>query len=247
MGFNDFIGKLNEINNNNLISIYVPSAKKDLKFKQLSVKQQKDLIKTSLDGKYSGLMFSNVLSDIIIENCVEKHEFLITDKFPIILQLRKNSYGSKFVAKDDDSEVSFDLNEILSKELVFTEEFSIALSYENKIVVYADVVSLDIDKKLNEYQITAMKKNKDEDISDSVGDIFVLELAKYITKIIIGENSVDFSTLSVKERLSIVEKIPVPLNNLILEYIQAFSKVIIDYLTVNGNVLPIDARLFAKE
>lgn len=247
MGFNDFIGKLNEINNNNLISIHVPSAGREIKFKQLSVKQQKDLIKTSLDGKYSGLAFSNVLSDIILENSTEKHSFLVTDKFPIILALRKCSYGPKFVEKDGESEKEFDLNKILTKELKFSEEFSVALGYENQIVVYADVVSLDLDKKVNDHQINLMKKNKDEDISESIGDIFILELVKFITKIIIGDNSVDFSQISIKERISIVEKLPVPLNNLILDYIQSFRKPEIEYLTVDGNTLPIDARLFAKE
>lgn len=247
MGFNDFIGKLNEINNNNLISIHVPSAGREIKFKQLSVKQQKDLIKTSLDGKYSGLAFSNVLSDIILENSTEKHSFLVTDKFPIILALRKCSYGPKFVEKDGESEKEFDLNKILTKELKFSEEFSVALGYENQIVVYADVVPLDLDKRVNDHQINLMKKNKDEDISESIGDIFILELVKFITKIIIGDNSVDFSQISIKERISIVEKLPVPLNNLILDYIQSFRKPEIEYLTVDGNTLPIDARLFAKE
>jgi hypothetical protein len=45
----------------------------------------------------------------------------------------------------------------------------------------------------------------------------------------------------------VVENLPATINNQILEYIQTFRKEEMNYITVDGETLPIDARLFSKE
>ena len=62
------LDKLSKINNENTISIFVPSVGKDVKFKSLNIKQQKDLIKTAMDGAASGATLNQELNSIIIDN-----------------------------------------------------------------------------------------------------------------------------------------------------------------------------------
>lgn len=248
MSVTSILSKLNQINESNLISVYVPSAKKEMKFKPISVRQQKDLIKSGLDGILSGIIISNVINQVITDNSVEKYDFLVVDKIPVILSLRKQSFGSEFISKQDQNETRYDLDLILSKDLAYTNIGKTELSLDNvNITVTLDVLTLEEDTKINNFQLDKLKKGKEEDISETVGSLFIYEILKFITKLEVNKEEVDMKAYSIKDRLSVVENIPAELNNKILEYIQGFRKEEMDYITVDGNTLSIDARLFSKE
>jgi len=248
MSVSSILSKLNDLNNSNLISVYVPSARKEMSFKPLSVKQQKDLIKSGLDGALSGITISNIIGEIILDNTVEKYDFLVTDKLPILIALRKQSFGNTFVLKEDDTETEFNLDDILTNKLNYSFDTQVEVKLANsEVVAYVDVIKIQDDIKINEYQLEKLRKNKDEAISETVGSMFIYEIIKFVTKILIGADELDLTTLPIKDRLTVIESVPVTLNNSILEYIQQFRKEEAQYVTVDGKALPIDARLFAKE
>jgi hypothetical protein len=249
MSVGNILSKLKEINESNLVMVYVPSAGKSMSFKPLSVKQQKDLIKSGLDGNLSGISISNIINQIILDNSVEKHNFLVTDKYPVIIALRRQSFGNTFKIKQENQENIFDLDSILSKRLVFSKENSIAIGLNGtELKATLEVVSLEEDIKINNIQIEKTRKNKDEELSDTVGTLFIYEIVKFISKIEIDEETtVEMSSLPIKDRITVVENLPATINNLILDYIQHFRKEEIEYITVNDEILPIDARLFSKE
>lgn len=248
MSVSNILNKLKEINNSNLVSVFVPSAKKQMSFTPLSVKQQKDLIKSGLDGALAGVTISNIINDIIINNSSEKHKFLTTDKFPIILSLRNQSFGNIFTLKEDDKQTVFDLNDILSKKLVYSYPEQVSFNLEDtEVSIALDLVSLEDDSKINSVQIEKSKKNKDENISDTVGSLFIYEIVKFVTGITINKEELNLSSLPVKDRLNVIENLPAVLNNQILDYIQKFRKEEAEYITTDAGVLPVDARLFAKD
>lgn len=248
MSVGNILSKLKEINNANAVSVYVPSAKKKLAFRPMSVKQQKDLIKSGLDGALAGITISNIINDIIVSNSSEKHKFLVTDKFPIILTLRKQSFGNIFTLKEEEKETIFNLDEILNKQLTFTYPEKVAFELEGtEVSVFLDLVSLDDDTKINNVQIEKSRKTKDENISETVGSLFIYEIVKFITKIVIDKDELELLTLPIKDRLNLIESLPAVLNNQILDYIQKFRKEEADYITTSSGMLPVDARLFAKD
>jgi hypothetical protein len=248
MSVSSILSKLNELNNSNLVSVYVPSAKKAMFFKPLSVRQQKDLIKSGLDGALAGITISNIIGEIILDNSVDKYDFLVTDKLPILLGLRKQSFGSSFILKEGDDETEFNLDDILEKQLNYTFDTQVEIKLANSdVVAHVDVIKIQDDIKINQYQLEKLKKNKDEAISETVGSMFIYEIIKFVTKILIGAEELDLTTLPIKDRLTVIESVPVTLNNSILEYIQKFRKEEAEYVTIDGKVLPIDARLFAKD
>jgi hypothetical protein len=248
MSISSILSKLNDLNNSNLISVYVPSAKKEMQFKPLSVKQQKDLIKSGLDGALAGITISNIIGEIILDNSVDKYDFLVTDKLPILLALRKQSFDNIFTLKEGDEEIEFNLDDILKNELNYSFDTQVEIKLANsEVVAHVDVIKIQDDIKINQYQLEKLRKNKDEAISETVGSMFIYEIIKFVTKILIGNDTLDLTTLSIKDRLTVIESVPVTLNNSILEYIQQFRKEEAEYVTIDGKVLPIDARLFAKE
>lgn len=248
MSISSILSKLNELNNSNLVSIYIPSLKKEMQFKPLSVKQQKDLIKSGLDGYLSGITISNVIGEIILDNSIEKYDYLVTDKLPILLALRKQAFGNIFILKEDDSETKFDLDDILENELSYSFDTQVEIKLANSdVIAHVDVVKIKDDIKINQFQLEKLRKNKEEIISETVGSMFIYEIVKFVTKIIIGKDELDLTSLPIKDRLTVIELVPVTLNNSILEYIEKFRKEELNYVTIDGKTLPIDARLFAKD
>lgn len=248
MSVNSILSKLKDYNDTNLVSVYVPSADKKMDFRPLSVKQQKDLIKSGLDGTLGGVTISNIIGEIILSNSVTKYNFLVTDKFPILLALRKQAFGNIFVLKEDDTETTFDLNVILDKTLKYSSAYQVEIKLnDTKVAAHVDVINIENDIKINNFQLEKLKKNKDGEISDTIGSLFIYEIVKFVTKIIIDTDELDLTSLPIKDRLTVIESVPVTLNNSILEYIQNFRKEELDYVTVDGKILPIDARLFAKD
>ena len=77
MSVTNILSKLKELNDANLVSVYVPSAKKEMKFRPLSIKQQKDLIKSGLDGNLSGITLSNVIILFIFNKTINSPNLLI--------------------------------------------------------------------------------------------------------------------------------------------------------------------------
>lgn len=248
MSVTSILSKLKDYNNTNLVTVYVPSADKEMQFRPLSVKQQKDLIKSGLDGALGGLTISNIIGEIILSNSVEKYNFLVTDKIPILLALRRQAFGNIFILKDEDSESVFDLDLILKNDLKYSNLTQVEIKLENtEVSSHVDVINIEDDIKINNFQLEKLKKNKDGEISDTVGSLFIYEIVKFVTKIIIGSDELDLTALPIKERLSVIESVPVTLNNNILDYIQKFRKEELNYVTIDGKTLPIDARLFAKD
>jgi hypothetical protein len=249
MSVGNILSKLKEFNNSNLVSVYVPSAKRELSFKPLSVKQQKDLIKTGLDGVLSGITLSNVINNIIIENCTESYNFLVFDKIPIILNLRKQSFGNLFTVTEDEKQKTYDLDEILDKDLIYSTNHTSWLveMKDVKLSINVEIASIKDDTKINEFQLEKLKKLKDEQLSETVGSLFIYEILKFVTGIEVDGEKLDLTKLPLKDRLSVIESIPATFNNSVLEYIQVFRKEESDYVTINGETMPIDARLFSKE
>jgi hypothetical protein len=248
MSTGNLISKLKEINNSSKVSVFVPSAKKEMSFKQLSVKQQKDLMKTGLDGQLSGLSISNIIKDVIVENSIEKYDFLSTDKVPIVLALRKQSFGETYTFSDGEKDNIVDLSKILSKKLIYKSEYSATIDdADNKLSVKLEVPTLLDDDKFNSYIYSELKKKKDVELSETVGVVYVGEIAKFLKMVSLGEYELDLTTATPKEKISVVENFPVTFNNKILKFIESLRKEELDYATVDGVTVAMDARLFANQ
>ena len=100
---------LQELNDANTIKVNVPSLGKNLEFKLASVSQQKELIRTMFDGIDGVIKRTNIFNKLITDNCMaEDVEFLISDRQSILVDIRKNTIGSKYKLKG----VEYDLNDL---------------------------------------------------------------------------------------------------------------------------------------
>jgi hypothetical protein len=84
--------------------------------------------------------------------------------------------------------------------------------------------------------------------TESVSLLLTYEIMKYIKSIQIADTVLEFNNLSIYERKTVIEKLPLKLNNLILDFIVDVKAKCTEYLTFeDGAVLEIDASFLSSE
>lgn len=242
MAVSDLLGKLDAINNSNLVEVYVPSQEATVKFKQLSVKQQKDLIKTGLDGALAGATINNVFNDIIEENTLEECAFNVFDKAPIITALRVHAFGGEYTEGD----TKLDLSKLINKQLVLNVDTVATVVFQEVVIIELRVPSLKLDTYINNAIIAKLKGNQNVEVGDAVGSMYVHEIVKFISSVTVGGDVVDFAKSSVKECMQVVESLPAKLLTDIVDFIQLFRDREAEFMTIDGTPVALDARMFAR-
>jgi len=239
----DFLSQLNTINDEDLTVIKIPSTGKKVKFKPMSVKQHKDIIKTAMEG-FDGNLKSNITyNNILSENSLEDVEFKVYDRNYILLNLRKNSIGEK-VSIDENT---YNINDL--PVFNFDFETSKKISYKG-IDIELEAPSITNDTAITEKAALELSKitNEDKKIKESVGVLLTHEIIKYIKTLTIGENIVNFDEMGLYDKKTIVEQLPLKLNNMIINYITELKEYEQSLLTFsNGTKLIIDASFLTGE
>ena len=234
----NFLQKLEEINDEK-IKIFVPSLKKDVETTPLTLKQQKDLIASTLDGIKGLLNFNKTLNDIVITNTGNK-EFKIYDKFPFVIHLRKQSLGNKIKQGDN----IIDLDNILKN----IKKVPLNIKDTKTVTLKNLKVGLRIPTLTEESAI--LKKGKqdvvvqEDSTKEGVGMLYMLEILKYIENITIEEDIIEFSKIKISDRIKLIEQLPLSMYNEISEYIESVNKYLNDILTVDDIIVSIDTQFF---
>lgn len=242
MAVTDLLGKLKQINNSNVVEVFVPSQNRIVKFKQLSVKQQKELIKTSLDGALAGVTLGNAFNNIVLENAVDCDDFNIFDRAPIILTLRQQSFGSMYTEGD----VVVDLTNITQKKHTIETPFASTMSFDDDITIDVEVPSLQCDTRINDVVAAQLKKNQDANLGDAVGSLYLYEIVKFIKSVEVASDVVEFSNYTAADQLKVVESLPAKIITQVVDFIQQFRTLETNYLTIGDTVVSLDARMFTR-
>ncbi len=224
-----FLTKIDSLNNTT-VDVFSPSKNKMIKCAPLSFKQQKEIIGTIADGGVGTIRFQKILNDIILENSKDDNLSVI-DKLPILLSLRANSIKSDIVV--DGVSVSI---ETLVKKYVDTYSTYIKNSPSDKITfngidVVLQLPTLKDDSKVLTEAIAEVKKMKEGEASKNIGNIYTYEILKYVKSVTIGEDTITFADTSVKNRFSLINALPVKLNQHIVDFIEFYKQFENDVLT----------------
>lgn len=219
--FLDKIQELKEVKS----KVSVLSSGKEIDCSPLTFKQQKDIIGTIADGSVGSLKFNRICNDIIITN-TGSQDVRVSDKLPILLKLRIDSIGK--IYKFGDNEV--DLEEVLerAKKLKLVTHKILG----DKIKVELDAPILSQENKVIQTTVEIVKKDGDEELGRSIGNIYTYEIVKYIKNVKFDELSVNFQDIPIKDRFKIVESLPLTLNKDIILFIQDIKAKESDVLTV---------------
>jgi hypothetical protein len=183
----------------------------------LSFKQQKNIISTFTEGTVGVLKFQKMLNDIIIEN-TGNNDWLVVDKIPVVLKLRKESLGD--IVKTSDGEIDI-------RDIKILEKIDIPLQHivEGAVTVELDTPTLSEENKVINYAIDILKKDGEKDVGKNLTNLFTFEIVKFVKSVKFGEKSLSFSELSIKDRISVIENLPLSINQDIAKFIDKIKEI----------------------
>jgi hypothetical protein len=237
----NFLADLKQVSDTNTIAIKVPSTNKKAAFKQFNVSQQKQLLRSAFDGVEGSINSMSVFNSIVSDNCEEDIDFLVCDRAAILIELRKASISNKY--KIDD--VVYDLSLLQPYDI---KEVDLQKKIEvNGVEAVARVPTLKLDTKINDKMIAELNKlTEDQQRTRSIELVLIYEIIKYIDSIKINDLVVNFNDISVYERFTIVNELPLALNNGIIDYISSVKSIEDQSLTFDDEkTVDIDAGFLA--
>lgn len=237
----NFLDKVDQLKSDNL-KVNTISKNSEIDCESLTFKQQKDIISTITEGITGPLKFQKNLNDIIVENTKDK-ELKVVDKLLIILQLRKDSVGTFVKLKNNKYDV---LNDIIEKAKKLSPKLS--KSIKGAISIELEVPTLISESQVINSCIDSVKKDSDKEVGKSLSDIYTFEIVKYIKTVSIKDDVLNFQDLSVRDRVKIVNNLPLSVNKQIVDFIQDIKQAELDALsfdTESGeSTLEIDVSFF---
>ena len=256
MSNNFVLDKLKQIAANNKVQSFARTANVDVALTPLTIKQQKDIIKTALDVVLSPITFAIVTSEIVRDNLQGKLNLTILDKPLFLLALRANSLGTKFTTEDNKTVLSFAEN-LNQKNVIDTSKLSETLSFPS-LDITTKVPSIEDDYKINLEckKILENKKSKEEEkVKDLIGEIYIYEIIKFIdsVKLTVDDKveDVKFNVLSIQQKVETVENLPMAVTSRLIESIAKIRAVESEPLKVmvDGKdvTISLDTSFFTKE
>lgn len=246
--FQQILNDLRSKNNERSLNIWIPSLTRGVKFKHLTLNQQKQLIKSSVRENLLKLDFSRniytILQDNIVDNDVDLDKLNIIDMISIGLHYRAADIGSDYGFYIEDTLHPVDLNNICERirtvdcKDVFKQDTIVSDGY----YVNVNVPTIKVDKEMNDYLFNKYKDIPDdtESIKDMLADVYICEAAKYITTAEVvspGDDpnnppvTVDFATFTAPQRLQAIEQIPLTVLNQLVnvsDKVQSIESQILD-------------------
>jgi len=235
--------KIKSANDKNTLKCYVPSINAQVESKQLSVKQQKDIIRSAMDGSASGVTFSIAINNIIQSNIVNSNSLSVADRPSILIAIRAKALGTS--AKSTEG-VILDFTENLTKTIENYPNID-NINYEG-ISVNVNIPTIARDQEVNLAILPNLKEySKQNEVGETISNIWVYEIAKFITMISFDDLHIDTNTISIKDLIKVVESFPTNLNNLIIDYIKTCRIIEDVYLTVGSEKIAMDASFFTQD
>lgn len=267
----DILKIVNRANETFAYEIFIPSLNRNVMFREINTSQQKRLLKAIIDSPAYNTEFIFALRQIILENCVEPinlDNLNIFDKMIIAMTMRSMSISNdldlQFQVPNSEEKITRRINlkdlvdsaikEIKVGPMTITDDSGI---YE----IFCDLPTINDEYRLeNELRknVTSIEIKNEQQLRETVGNVFTNELVKYIKQINIknGEetNEINLRTVKFADRLEILNQIPTKITQKVIEYINTiskeFEKVILFKETINGQVieqrLKIDASFFIR-
>lgn len=230
----DIIKSINTtISTNYAISIWVPSLAgttiTDVKFKPLSIQQQKDLISTSaikdlFNTTYIQVMYSILEKNYLSNDILPLNNLSVLDKIIISLALKSN-INSVFK--------TVNLEELI--KTIQTSDFSafVPQRFEsNGITLMCALPSIHTEFICEQEREKFQTEVIEEQIQYIISEAIINELAKYSNQATIGEQHIIFNNFTFSERKQILNQLPAFILEQALGYILACKQQLENYLTV---------------
>ena len=247
----DILKQLDTLNQSTGIDVFIPSLAKKIKFKNLNLKQQKDLLKASVDETLTKLSFIVnfycIIQENLIEPAIDVNKLYTFDRPAIALALRASGLDNTYTSDEN----VYDLNDLL-KQIpaidVSKQELSSTIDIQN-LTVELEVPHLKTDRDVSLAAINKLKGTQDKDIKTLVGELFIHEIIKFVKTVTFKTETEDqtiaFTNLKVEDKIAIIEKFPSNLTSKVLEFIKNYREFEAKFTTISDTNIEIDGSFFS--
>lgn len=246
--YNHLLESLKQKNESRTLDIWIPSLKRGVPFKHLTLDQQKTLIKSSVRENLLKLDFSRNMYDILKANLadpeVDVDKLNIVDLISIGLAYRSADISNEYGFYIEDKFYPIDLEELCKKVRTtdYGDIFAPQTIHSDGYHVTVQIPYIKVDKQLNDNLFSKYKDVPDdpEMLRDILADVYIHEAAKYITRIEVvepGDNpdveplEIDFTDLTAVQRLELINQIPLTVLNRLVnvsDKVQAIESTLLD-------------------
>jgi hypothetical protein len=245
----DILKQLDTLNQQSGVAVYIPSLKRTVKFKALNLRQQKNLLKSSVEETLTKLSFITNFYSIVQENILETlniNDLYIFDRIAIAIALRASSIDSKYTIEDN----VFDLNDKL-KEIpsiaIDIDAITAVVDVQN-FTVALEVPRLGVDRDISAIVMNKIRSSQNDDIRTLIGELFVHEIIKFVKTVTFktetGDTVVEFANIKTEDRLAVIEKFPTLITNQILDFIKRYRELENKFTGLDDNAIEIDGSFF---
>lgn len=217
------LSKLKEYSSSDKADCFILSKKESGKFTPLTAKQQKDLIEAAASGSKAAFLYPKIVNSILLENSEDKN-LLVSDRALIIMALRVHSFGPIQKVEKDGENIEVNLQKILDNfdkntEIKYKETFT-----QGPITVNCSVPSIEQENKILDAYLKyrSAEFENDSKIQKLLSEIYILEIAKYITTIELTEKEpivLDLKGQTIAQNIRTVESLTASLVQKILGFI----------------------------
>ena len=250
MYVSDILKQLDTLNQATGIDIFIPSLNKTVKFKNLTLKQQKDLLKASVDETLTKLSFIvnfySIIKDSILDT-LNINTLYTFDRPAIAIALRAKGLDSNYTVEED----VIDLNDLLKQisEIDASQQQLKSIVEIENLTVELEVPHLDVDRDISSVAVNKLNNTQERDIKTLVGELFIHEIIKFIKTVTFktetGDQSISFNGLRVEDKISIIEKFPSTLTSKVLEFIKTYRDFEAKFTTLGDTNIEIDGSFFS--
>ena len=154
--------------------------------------------------------------------------------------IRKQALGNKI--KQNDTIIDLD------KVLANIKKTPFNIKDEHSVTLKSLKVGLKVPTLEEENSILAKGEQdvvvEEDSTKEGVGMLYMLEIIKYIDSLTIDEEVIEFSKITINDRIKLIEQLPLSMYTEISSFIEDINKYLNDILTVDEIVVSIDATFF---
>jgi hypothetical protein len=262
LNFNEALNTLDVFKELCVIKVKVPSLNREIVIKELSAKQQKQLLSSAVEtaSGYKSYFVKN-LYEILHQNCNETKEVIdslnFTDYTTIVLALRKQTSPEILISHTTKEGIK--IEEKINIESLINQLSSIKLSNPQNVSVKKDTMKIDIELKVptilddvtffEHIPVIKRQDSETESLKQLIAETYMYESAKCIENVLVSNKSLGYGKLSVKQKYALVEKLPANAIQQLLAQYASWKSVVNDILKIklsNGEEkqLDVDTILF---
>lgn len=265
LSINDIISLVKETNKQFESTIYIPSLNKEVYCKPMNASHLTDIIKTSVSGIFSNIMFNQTMFVVlkhVLDSTISTADINIFDKILILLQLRnknvKNTIDVELYNEENKIIEKISLDKIINKHKKEKYDFQDQIIVDGSFILTLSFPSIEqeflFDRYFEQNKIKNIKEDDKNALKDLFGPLFIHEIAQYIKTIKISDKEINFYSMSVQDRLNILDNLPSSIISNIIEKIdEYFGKYINKLITIEKEInsqkykgtIQINASIFA--